>query len=268
MKERNGNVGLELSGKSGFEGFLWEGVWGCFGFGSLFGLASADLARWQYRSPLSLRCCCCPLFTFRWQTLLSVDDLVEKLVKRLEFNGELNNTYIFYTSDNGYHTGKGQTVTLVKGLSVLTQSVALAGSFCPLQWWIGQREGLALRAPLVRRPTHSLRERPSVITCHLTGWIMWCSKESKQRISLMGWRQALWKRWETELDLKDKWILETRGMTFYTGRRREGCPGEKLSCDIRFLVCVVFLLWLLSFHNCSMSQPHVLDFHPFYLDLL
>lgn len=47
------------------------------------------------------------LSTPRWQTLLSVDDLVEKLVKRLEFNGELNNTYIFYTSDNGYHTGKG-----------------------------------------------------------------------------------------------------------------------------------------------------------------
>lgn len=43
--------------------------------------------------------------TCSWQTLLSVDDLVEKIVKRLEVRGELDNTYIFFTSDNGYHTG-------------------------------------------------------------------------------------------------------------------------------------------------------------------
>lgn len=41
----------------------------------------------------------------RWRTLLSVDDLVEKIVKGLEVRGELDNTYIFFTSDNGYHTG-------------------------------------------------------------------------------------------------------------------------------------------------------------------
>nr|XP_020464340.1 N-acetylglucosamine-6-sulfatase isoform X1 [Monopterus albus]XP_020464341.1 N-acetylglucosamine-6-sulfatase isoform X1 [Monopterus albus] len=45
-------------------------------------------------------------FRNRWRTLLSVDDLVEKIVKRLEDGGELDNTYIFFTSDNGYHTGQ------------------------------------------------------------------------------------------------------------------------------------------------------------------
>ncbi|XP_075996301.1 glucosamine (N-acetyl)-6-sulfatase (Sanfilippo disease IIID), b [Genypterus blacodes] len=42
----------------------------------------------------------------RWQTLLSVDDLVEKLVEKVDSINELNNTYVFFTSDNGYHTGQ------------------------------------------------------------------------------------------------------------------------------------------------------------------
>ncbi|CAN9508495.1 unnamed protein product [Ophioblennius macclurei] len=45
-------------------------------------------------------------FRSRWRTLLSVDDLVEKIVTRLQVRGELDNTYVFFTSDNGYHTGQ------------------------------------------------------------------------------------------------------------------------------------------------------------------
>ncbi|XP_005989490.2 N-acetylglucosamine-6-sulfatase [Latimeria chalumnae] len=45
-------------------------------------------------------------FRKRWQTLLSVDDLVEKVVKELSSRGVLDNTYILFTSDNGYHTGQ------------------------------------------------------------------------------------------------------------------------------------------------------------------
>ncbi|XP_069475158.1 N-acetylglucosamine-6-sulfatase-like [Ambystoma mexicanum] len=42
----------------------------------------------------------------RWQTLLSVDDLVDKLFLQLQEQKLLDSTYIFYTSDNGYHAGQ------------------------------------------------------------------------------------------------------------------------------------------------------------------
>lgn len=42
----------------------------------------------------------------RIESLLSVDDAVESLVATLERNGELDNTYIFFTSDNGYSLGE------------------------------------------------------------------------------------------------------------------------------------------------------------------
>lgn len=42
----------------------------------------------------------------RLQTLLTVDDLVEDVVKELENQNILDDTYIIFTSDNGYHLGQ------------------------------------------------------------------------------------------------------------------------------------------------------------------
>ncbi|KAF9937767.1 hypothetical protein BGZ67_000923 [Mortierella alpina] len=41
----------------------------------------------------------------RLQSLQATDELVERVIKRLEKNGQLDNTYIVYTTDNGYHLG-------------------------------------------------------------------------------------------------------------------------------------------------------------------
>lgn len=39
----------------------------------------------------------------RLRSLQPVDEMIENLVKMLEAKGVLDNTYIFYTTDNGYH---------------------------------------------------------------------------------------------------------------------------------------------------------------------
>lgn len=45
-------------------------------------------------------------FQNRVRSLAAVDELVEDLVRALEQNGELDNTYIFFMSDNGFHLGE------------------------------------------------------------------------------------------------------------------------------------------------------------------
>lgn len=42
----------------------------------------------------------------RWESLLAVDELVEATVSALKQAKQLDNTYIIFTSDNGYHLGQ------------------------------------------------------------------------------------------------------------------------------------------------------------------
>jgi N-acetylglucosamine-6-sulfatase len=45
------------------------------------------------------------LYRKRLQSMLAVDDAIGKLVNALKESGQLDNTYIFFTSDNGFHLG-------------------------------------------------------------------------------------------------------------------------------------------------------------------
>jgi N-acetylglucosamine-6-sulfatase len=46
------------------------------------------------------------LYRKRLQSMLAVDDMVGDLIKALHDSGELDNTYIVFTSDNGFHLGQ------------------------------------------------------------------------------------------------------------------------------------------------------------------
>jgi N-acetylglucosamine-6-sulfatase len=46
------------------------------------------------------------LYRDRLRSMLAVDDMIGQLVETLKESGELDNTYIFFTSDNGWHAGE------------------------------------------------------------------------------------------------------------------------------------------------------------------
>jgi arylsulfatase A-like enzyme len=46
------------------------------------------------------------LYRRRLQSMLAVEDLIENLIRTLRRSGQLRNTYIFFSSDNGFHLGQ------------------------------------------------------------------------------------------------------------------------------------------------------------------
>lgn len=46
------------------------------------------------------------LYRKRWQSLLAVDEMIAEIIQQLAVNNLINNTFIMYTSDNGYHIGQ------------------------------------------------------------------------------------------------------------------------------------------------------------------
>jgi N-acetylglucosamine-6-sulfatase len=50
------------------------------------------------------------LYRQRLRSMLSVEDLLKQIIATLEQTSELNNTYVFFTSDNGFHQGQHRLV--------------------------------------------------------------------------------------------------------------------------------------------------------------
>jgi N-acetylglucosamine-6-sulfatase len=51
------------------------------------------------------------LYRNRLRSMLAVDDMIGRLVGALRRSGELENTYVFFTSDNGWHAGEHRLTT-------------------------------------------------------------------------------------------------------------------------------------------------------------
>lgn len=46
------------------------------------------------------------IYRKRWQSLLAVDEMIAAIIHQLTVNNLIENTFIMYTSDNGYHIGQ------------------------------------------------------------------------------------------------------------------------------------------------------------------
>jgi arylsulfatase A-like enzyme len=51
------------------------------------------------------------LYRDRLRSMLAVDEMVGRLMDALEESGELDDTYVFFTSDNGWHAGEHRLTT-------------------------------------------------------------------------------------------------------------------------------------------------------------
>ena len=67
-------------------------------------------------------------FISRWRTLLSVDDLVEEVITTLDAGKLLNNTYVIFSSDNGFHLGKGYFIHILICISVSARIISFFNS--------------------------------------------------------------------------------------------------------------------------------------------
>ena len=73
-------------------------------------------------------------FISRWRTLLSVDDLVEEVITTLDAGKLLNNTYVIFSSDNGFHLGKGYFIHILICISVSARIISFFNRVFSLTW--------------------------------------------------------------------------------------------------------------------------------------
>ena len=77
------------------------------------------------------------IYRRRWETLLSVDDTVSTVYAQLKTKQLLDDTYIIFTSDNGFHMGKHNNYT-TKIILLLSPSLSLSLSLFLAHFFISE----------------------------------------------------------------------------------------------------------------------------------